>query len=205
MEKDHFYFKEINEKRGRWGLLWQNCSQVAYWNEEKQLCIYFIILMECLSRDTQVAECISNNCGVPSLIKTSISTKTSLLRLSPLQRFKIHPSSAVKIQIFFMKLWFLAPRSTRTAISSCLFQTIAVKSSTTVSETHCENIPLARILLQHRRREASQLACPAVAISSAYHTQECHKARVNGRHSPNMVLQLFLSGYCSAQLPQVCY
>lgn len=125
MEKDHFYFREINEKQGRWGLLWQNCSQVACWNEEKQLCIYIIILTECLSKETQVAKHISNFC-VSSCIKTSISTKTSLLRLSPLQRFKIHLSSAVKIQNFFIKMWFLPTRRTHIAISSCLFQTIAV-------------------------------------------------------------------------------
>jgi len=72
-----------------------------------------------------VAKCISN-CCVSSHIKPSISTKTSLLRLSPLQRFKIHLSSAVKIQNFFIKMGFLPTRRTHIAISSCLFQTIAV-------------------------------------------------------------------------------
>lgn len=165
-------------------------------------CIYSIILTVCLSRETQVAQHISN-CCVSSLIKTSISTKTSLLRLSPLQRLKIHLSSAVKIQNFFIKMWFLPTRRTHIAISSCLFQTIAV-SLPPLCQKHFQNISLARILLQNRRRKASQLACPAVAISSAYHAQECYKARANGRHSPNMVLQLFLSWYCSSKLTQVC-
>lgn len=125
MEKDHFYFREINEKQGRWGLLWQNCSQVASWNEKEQLCIYIIILTECLSREARVAKRISNCCA-SSLIKTSISTKTRLLRLSPLQRFKPHLPSAVKIQNFFIKMQFLPRRRTHRAASSCVFQTIAV-------------------------------------------------------------------------------
>lgn len=55
----------------------------------------------CLSRKTQVAKCISN-CCVSSLVKTSISTKISLLRLSPMQRFKTRQPSAVKIQNFLL-------------------------------------------------------------------------------------------------------
>lgn len=125
MEKDHFYFREINEKQGRWVLLWQSRSQVACWNEEKQLRIYIVILTVCLSRDTQVAKHISN-CCVSSLVKTSISTKISLLRLSPSRRFKTHWLSAVKIQNFFITMRFLPTRRAHIAISSCLFQTIAV-------------------------------------------------------------------------------
>lgn len=79
----------------------------------------------CLSRKTQMAKCISN-CCVSSLVKTSISTKISLLRLSPSQRFKTHLPSAVKIQDFFITMCSLPTRRTHIAISSCLFQTIAV-------------------------------------------------------------------------------
>lgn len=156
MEKDHFYFREINEKQGRWGLLWQNCSQVACWNEEKQLYIYIIILTECLSRESQVVKCISN-CCVSSLIKTSISTKTSLPWLSPLRRFKTHLSSIVKIQNFSIKIQFLPTRGTHSYFF-LLLSNNSCKFSTTVSETHFENISLARIFLQNRRRKASQLA-----------------------------------------------
>lgn len=125
----------------------------------------------CLSRKTQVAKCISN-CCVSSLVKTSISTKISLLRLSPMQRFKTRQPSAVKIQNFYYHV--IPPNKENTySYFFLLVSNNGCKSSTTVSETHFENVSLARILLQNRRRKASQLACLAVAISSAYHAQEC--------------------------------
>lgn len=67
-----------------------------------------------------------SDCCVSLLIQTSISTKTRLLRLSPLQRLKPHLSSAVKIQNLFIKMQFLPRRGTHIAASSRLFQTIAV-------------------------------------------------------------------------------
>lgn len=126
MEKDHFYFREINEKQGRWVLF---CFDkiVHKWHAEMRKSSYVFILYPrvCLSRETQVAKRISN-CCVSSLVKTSISTKISLLRLSPSQRLKTHQLSAVKIQNVFITMWFLPTRRTHIAISSCLFQTIAV-------------------------------------------------------------------------------
>lgn len=126
----------------------------------------------CLSRKTQVAKCISNYC-VSSLVKTRISTKISLLRLSSSQRFKTHWPSAVKIQNIFH--YHVIPPNKENTYSHFFLPVSnnSCKSSTTVSETHFENVSPARILLQNRRRKASQLACPAVAISSAYHAQEC--------------------------------
>lgn len=157
----------------------------------------------CLSRKTQVAKCISN-CYVSSLVKTSISTEISLLRLSPLQIQNTPTFCSENPEHFYYHV--IPPNKENTY--SYFFLPVSnnsCKSSTTVSETHFENVSLAKILLQNRRRKASQLAWPAVAISSAYHAQECWEARATGRHSPNMVLHLPLSWSCSSKLTQVGY
>lgn len=154
----------------------------------------------CLSRKTQVAKCISN-CCVSSLVKTSISTKISMLRLSPMQRFKTHRPSAVKIQNFFITMWFLPTRRTRTAISSCLFQTMAV-SLPPLCQKHI-------LKMFHspgffcRTEEGRQASWHAQQWQSQVLTM-LRNVRKH-EHSPNMVLQLPLSWCCSSKLTQVGY
>lgn len=142
----------------------------------------------CLSRKTQVAKCISN-CCVSSLVKTRISTKISLLRLSPSQRFRTHQPSALKIQNIFITTWFLSTRRIHIAISSCLFQTIAVSLPPLCQKKTFWKYFTHQNSSAEQKKEGQPAGVPAVAISSAYHAQECQKARANRRHSPNMVLQ----------------